>query len=108
MELFRFSLKKFLSSDGILVYLLMALGCGISRLDATNLLNFCYIQKFSKPFLFTSHRNILNPKLEWGYTRLGYWRIADSWVTHSSMTNERLRVAGYPTLYDEYLKWYPK
>ena len=45
---------------------------------------------------------------EWGYTRLGYWRIADSWVTHSSMTNERLRVAGYPTLYDEYLKWYPK
>lgn len=44
---------------------------------------------------------------EWGYTRLGYWRIADSWVTHNSMTNERLRVAGYPTLYDEYLKWYP-
>ena len=65
MELFRFSLKKFLSSDGILVYLLMALRCGISRLGATNLLNFCYIQKFSKPFLFTSHRNILNPKLEY-------------------------------------------
>lgn len=64
MELFRFSLKKFLSSDGILVYLLMALRCGISRLGATNLLNFCYIQKFSKPFLFTSQRNILNPKLE--------------------------------------------
>ena len=52
MEFFRFSLKKFLSSDGILVYLLMALRCGISRLDTTNLLNFCYIQKFSKPFLF--------------------------------------------------------
>ena len=64
MELFRFSLKKFLSSDGILVYLLMALRCEISRLDTTNLLNFCYIQKFSKPFLFTSQRNILNPKLE--------------------------------------------
>ena len=45
---------------------------------------------------------------EWGYTRLGYWRIADSWLTHSSMTNERLKIAGYPTLYDEYLKWYPK
>ena len=45
---------------------------------------------------------------EWGYTRLGYWRIADSWITHSSMTNERLKIAGYPTLYDEYLKWYPK
>ena len=45
---------------------------------------------------------------EWGYTRLGYWRIADSWITHSSMTNERLKIAGYPTLYEEYLKWYPK
>lgn len=65
MELFRFSLKKFLSSDGILVYLLMALSCEISRLDTTNLFNFCYIQKFSKPFLFTSQRNILNPKLEY-------------------------------------------
>lgn len=42
----------------------MALRCEISRLDTTNLLNFCYIQKFSKPFLFTSQRNILNPKLE--------------------------------------------
>ena len=43
-----------------------------------------------------------------GDTRLEYWRIADSRVTHSSMTNERLKIAGYPTLYDEYLKWYPK
>ena len=33
MELFRFSLKKFLSSDGILVYLLMALRCVISCLS---------------------------------------------------------------------------
>lgn len=71
MELFRFSLKKFLSSDGILVYLLMALRCGISRLGTTNLLNFCYIQNFSKPFLFTSHRNILNPKLEQFILELG-------------------------------------
>ena len=45
---------------------------------------------------------------EWGYTRLGYRRIADSWIAHNSMTNERLQNAGYPTLYDEYLKWYPK
>lgn len=45
---------------------------------------------------------------EWGYSRQGYWRIADSCITHSSITNERLRIAGYPTLYDEYLKWYPK
>ncbi len=45
---------------------------------------------------------------EWGYSRQGYWRIADSCITHSSITNERLRIADYPTLYDEYLKWYPK
>lgn len=64
MELFRFSLKIFSSSDGIFVYLLMALRCMISCLVTPNLLNFCYIQKFSKPFLFTSHQNILNPKLE--------------------------------------------
>ena len=24
------------------------------------------------------------------------------------VANERLKIAGYPTLYDEYLKWYPK
>ena len=42
-----------------------------------------------------------------GLYSTGYWRIADSWITHSSMTNERLKNAGYPTLYDEYLKWYP-
>lgn len=41
---------------------------------------------------------------ECGYTRLGYWRIANSWIIHSSMTNEQLRIAGYPTLYNEYLK----
>ena len=44
---------------------------------------------------------------EWGYTSLGYWRIADSWIMHRAITNERLRLAGYPTLWDEYLGWRP-
>lgn len=44
---------------------------------------------------------------KWGNTRLGYWRIADSWITHHAITNDRLRLAGYPTLWDEYLGWRP-
>lgn len=30
---------------------------------------------------------------EWGNTRLGYWRVSESWIAHRSMTNERLRAA---------------
>ena len=33
---------------------------------------------------------------EWGYTSLGYWRIADSWIMHRAITNDRLRQ--YPKL----------
>ena len=44
---------------------------------------------------------------KWGNTRLGYWRISDSWITLRAITNERLRLAGYPTLCDEYLCWRP-
>lgn len=43
MELFRFSLEKLLSSDGIFVYLLIALRCVISCLVTPNLLDFCCI-----------------------------------------------------------------
>ena len=43
---------------------------------------------------------------EWGNTRLGYWRIADSWILHRAITNDRIRHARYPTLLDEYLKWH--
>ena len=44
---------------------------------------------------------------KWGNTRLEYWRISDSWITLRAITNERLRLAGYPTLCDEYLRWRP-
>ena len=30
---------------------------------------------------------------EWGNSRLGYWRVSESWIAHRSMTNERLRAA---------------
>ena len=45
---------------------------------------------------------------EWGNTRKGYWRIADSYILHRAITNEHLCRAGYATLMDAYLEWYPK
>ena len=44
---------------------------------------------------------------EWGNTRLGYWRIANSRIASCVFTNDRLRCVGYPTLWDEYLGWRP-
>ena len=45
---------------------------------------------------------------EWGNTRKGYWRIADSYILHKAITNEHLCRAGYATLMEAYLEWYPK
>ena len=45
---------------------------------------------------------------EWGNTRKGYWRIADSYILHRAITKEHLCRAGYATLMDAYLEWYPK
>ena len=45
---------------------------------------------------------------EWGNTRKGYWRIADSPVLTRAINNNNLRSAGYATLMDAYLEWYPK
>jgi group II intron reverse transcriptase/maturase len=41
----------------------------------------------------------------WQYanTRKGYWHIAGSWILSTSVTNERLRGAGYTFLTDSYL-----
>lgn len=44
----------------------------------------------------------------WGNTRKSYWHTADSYILHIAVTNERLRLQGYVTLYDEYVKWQPK
>ena len=40
---------------------------------------------------------------EYANTRKGYWHIANSWVLSTSVTNERLKQAGYVSLTDCYL-----
>ena len=45
---------------------------------------------------------------EWGNTRKGYWRIADSYILQRAITNEYLCRAGYAILMGAYLKWHPK
>ena len=45
---------------------------------------------------------------EWGNTRKGYWRIADGPVLKRAIDNNKLRSAGYATLMEAYLEWYPK
>ena len=45
---------------------------------------------------------------EWGNTRKGYWRIADSPILKRAIDNNKLRSAGYATLMEAYLEWYPK
>jgi RNA-directed DNA polymerase len=40
---------------------------------------------------------------EFANTRKGYWRIANSYILSTSVTNERLKLAGYPQLTDCYL-----
>lgn len=39
---------------------------------------------------------------EWSYSRLGYWRIADSWILHRSLTNEYLASIGYDDIAKRY------
>ena len=45
---------------------------------------------------------------QWENTRLGYWRVANSRLVTSAMSNDMLRKAGYVVLMDCYLKWCPK
>lgn len=45
---------------------------------------------------------------QWGNTRLGNWRIVDSPILTRAISNENLKKAGYITLTDSYLEWYPK
>ena len=44
----------------------------------------------------------------WGNSRLGYWRIAGSYILCRALTNEKLSKAGYATLMGSYLEWHPK
>ncbi len=44
----------------------------------------------------------------WGNSRLGYWRIAGSYILSRAITNEKLNMAGYATLMGSYIEWHPK
>jgi len=51
-----------------------------------------------------SKLGIVRPKAwEYANSRKGYWHIANSWVLSTSVTNERLKEAGYLSLTDCYL-----
>lgn len=51
-----------------------------------------------------SKLGIARPKAwEYANSRKGYWHIANSWVLSTSVTNERLKEAGYLSLTDCYL-----
>jgi len=39
---------------------------------------------------------------EWANSRLGYWRVADSWILHKSLTNEYLASTGYDDIAKRY------
>jgi hypothetical protein len=39
---------------------------------------------------------------EWANSRLGYWRLADSWILHRSLTNEYLVSLGYDNITKRY------
>ncbi|WP_425311424.1 group II intron maturase-specific domain-containing protein [Phocaeicola barnesiae] len=41
---------------------------------------------------------------QWANTRKGYWRISKSWILTRSITNERLILAGYPSILNLYIK----
>ena len=43
-----------------------------------------------------------------GNSRLGYWRIAGSYILSRAITNEKLSMAGYATLMGSYIEWHPK
>jgi hypothetical protein len=40
---------------------------------------------------------------EWACSRKGYWHLANSWILATTITNERLKTAGYTFLSDCYL-----
>jgi len=44
----------------------------------------------------------------WANTRNGYWHTAGSFIMSTTVTNDRLRMAGYVFLSDIYVKWHRK
>ena len=61
--------------------------------------------KSGKPYQMRYNKNLA---YEWGYTRKGYWRIANSPILAMAIGNNKLRLAGYATLMESYREWHPK
>lgn len=63
-------------------------------------------KQWKKPFArFENLKRLGIPKQkawEWANSRLGYWRIADSWILHRSLTNEYLASIGYADIAKRY------
>lgn len=45
-----------------------------------------------------------NDAMAWSYSRKGYWRVAGSWILTVTITNQKLKQAGYQPLEELYLK----
>ena len=57
---------------------------------------------------WVSYYHLANMNYMWGNSRLGYWRIAGSYILSRAITNEKLSMAGYSTLMGSYIEWHPK
>ena len=57
---------------------------------------------------WVSYYHLANMNYMWGNSRLGYWRIAGSYILSRAITNEKLSMAGYATLMGSYIEWHPK
>ena len=63
-----------------------------------------YIRGWVGYYHLANMKRLLLETDEWGNTRKGYWRIADSYILHRAITNEYLCRAGYATLMGAYLE----
>ena len=43
-----------------------------------------------------------NQAWQWANSRLGYWRIAGSWILNRSLTNKYLVSQGYDDIFERY------
>lgn len=68
----------------------------------------CYWKRWKK--IKTRHDNLVklgiadNKAWEYANTRKGYWRISNSPILATALTNERLKRQGFPTMTERYLK----
>ncbi len=60
---------------------------------------------------WVGYYHLANMNYMWGNSRLGYWRIAGSYILSRAITNQKLSMAGVDdaiTLMGSYIEWHPK